>query len=380
MKIWVIGKAIPNAKNNFLGNFELEQARMLKKHGEDVVYIADDFRPINSIRRFGLHRVELKDIKAYEASFPIRGLHIPNCLTKVEPQICRSLYKRVEEGEGGLPDIIHVHFPSLINAGVHQYYQKIGVKIVATEHFAQVMEKKIQNPYLANLSWYVHNADAVISVGETLLNSIKEIAGNPKKSFVVPNVITSDFYYKKIERKDKSFTFIAISRLVKVKRVEDIIRAFAKLDNELEAEFRLKIVGGGELSNSLHNVIRELGLDDKVRLLGPLEPDKVAEEIRDSDAYVSASQVETFCVPVAEAMGCGKPVIADKSIGAASFINDSNGIKAELDSTDDICEAMKSLFARKERYDAVEISEYAYQHFSEDAVYSQLMGIYREII
>ena len=52
MKIWVIGKAIPNAENSFLGNFELEQARMLQKHGEDVVYIADDFRPINSIRRF----------------------------------------------------------------------------------------------------------------------------------------------------------------------------------------------------------------------------------------------------------------------------------------------------------------------------------------
>ena len=380
MKIWVIGKAIPNAKNNFLGNFELEQARMLQKHGEDVVYIADDFRPINSIRRFGSHKVDLKDIKAYEASFPIRGLHIPNCLTKVEPKICRRLYKKVEEAEGGLPDIIHVHFPSLINAGVHQYYQKRGVKIVVTEHFSQVMEKKIQNPYLSNLSWYAQNADAVISVGETLLNSIIDIAGKPKRSFVVPNVITEDFYYKESEPKNKPFTLIAISRLVKVKRVEEIIRAFAKLSTELDADLRLKIVGGGELRSTLQDVVNELRLNDKVKLLGPLEPEKVAEEIRSSDAYVSACQLETFCVPVAEAMGCGKPVIADISIGAAPYINDSNGIKAELDSIDDICEAMKALYARRGQYNACEISEYAYQHFSEDAVYNQLGNIYREII
>ena len=162
MKIWVIGKAIPCAKNSFFGNFELEQARMLQKHGEDVVYIADDFRPINSVRRFGIHKVGLKDISAYEVSFPIRGLKIPNCLTKIEPKLCLKLYEKVEEAEGGLPDIIHVHFPSIINAGVHEYYKKRGDRIVTTEHYTQVMQKNISEPYLSNLAWYTQNADAVI--------------------------------------------------------------------------------------------------------------------------------------------------------------------------------------------------------------------------
>lgn len=380
MKIWVIGKAIPNAKNSFLGNFELEQARMLQKHGEKVVYIANDFRPINSIRRFGLHKTDLKDIKAYEASLPIRGFNNSICINKFEPKICRNLYKRIEENEGGIPDIIHVHFPSLINSGVHEYYQKRGVKIVTTEHYSQVMNKKLSEPWLSNLTWYAHNADAVLCVSDILLDSLKEIAGVPQNSFVVPNVITSDFYYKEHLKKNDCFTFIAISRLVKVKRVDKIIKAFAKLEKELNTGLKLKIVGGGELRNKLQDEVNKLGLDKKVKILGPLLPEKVAEEIQSSDAYISACQSETFCVPIAEAMGCGKPVIADESAGAAPYINDSNGIKASLNTVNDIVAAMKSLYMRRETYDPKKISEYAQQNFSEDSVYYQLKGIYREII
>ena len=379
MKIWVIGKAIPNAENSFLGNFELEQARMLQKHGEDVVYIADDFRPINSIRRFGLHKVNLTDIKAYEASIPIRGFNNSFCINKLEPKICRNFYKRIENNEGGIPDIIHVHFPSVINSGVHEYYQKRGVKIVVTEHYTQVMNKKLSEPWLSNLAWYAHNADAVISVSEILLDSLKEIAGVPQKSFVVPNVITSDFNFIECQKKTDGFTFIAISRLVKVKRVEEIIKAFAKLEKELDADINLKIVGGGELRNKLQDDVNKLGLDRKVKILGPLVPEKVAEEIRSSDAYISACQLETFCVPIAEAMGCGKPVIADVSVGAAPFINESNGITAKLDTVSDIVTAMKSLYMRRETYKEKAISEYAQQIFSEDAVYNRLKEIYLEI-
>lgn len=376
MKIWVIGKAIPNAKNNFLGNFELEQARMLQKHGEDVVYIANDFRPINCLRRFGMHKVISDSVTAYEVSLPLRGFGIPNCMSSLEPKICKKLYKTVEKEEGGFPDIIHVHFPSLINSGVHEYYQKLGVKIIVTEHYSQVLLKRLSEPYLTNLQWYTRNADAVISVSDILMNSIIEIAGEPKKTFIVPNIISTKFCYKASNHNNFEFTFIAINRLIKEKRVDYIIKAFAKLRNELKANLKLKIVGGGELLSQLQDIVNQLQLKNSVELLGPLEPDKVADEIRLSDAYVSASKIETFCVPAAEAMACGKPVIVDASIGIASFVNESNGFKTELDTVDDIVLAMKKIFENRDFYNAINISDYALKNFSMNSVYKQIRKIY----
>ena len=40
MKIWVIGRGFPVKKNNMKGSFEFEQAQMLARHGNEVIYMA----------------------------------------------------------------------------------------------------------------------------------------------------------------------------------------------------------------------------------------------------------------------------------------------------------------------------------------------------
>ena len=52
MKIWVIGRNYPEPSNNMSGSFEIEQAKMLQKYGNNVQYICCSFHPIKKIKNW----------------------------------------------------------------------------------------------------------------------------------------------------------------------------------------------------------------------------------------------------------------------------------------------------------------------------------------
>jgi D-inositol-3-phosphate glycosyltransferase len=106
---------------------------------------------------------------------------------------------------------------------------------------------------------------------------------------------------------------VTVGRLVERKGVETIVRALAELsDTEL-------IVAGGppaaELAGCpeavrLRAVAREVGVEDRVSLLGGVSPDRVPELLRSADIAVFTPWYEPFGIAPVEAMACGVPVVA----------------------------------------------------------------------
>ncbi len=100
---------------------------------------------------------------------------------------------------------------------------------------------------------------------------------------------------------------VTMGRLSPEKRVEMLIRAFARIAGDLP-EWDLEIHGDGPLHDTLAAVIEQLGLGGRVSLHGfTNDPYGV---LMDSDLYVSASTVEGFGNSIWEAMACGVPVVA----------------------------------------------------------------------
>jgi glycosyltransferase involved in cell wall biosynthesis len=100
---------------------------------------------------------------------------------------------------------------------------------------------------------------------------------------------------------------VAAGRLVKIKRYDLLIRAFAKVVAE-HPDWQLRIYGGGEENDALRALVLELGLHNNVLMMGkyaPLDPEW-------AKGAVSASPAarEPFGMTLVEAMRCGLPVVS----------------------------------------------------------------------
>lgn len=98
---------------------------------------------------------------------------------------------------------------------------------------------------------------------------------------------------------------VAIGRLVSYKGYEVFLRAMQHVDADAV------IVGEGQLKDDLKRLAEQLGILDRVRFLGVLEPDEVKQYVHAAKvlAFPSVTEAEAFGLVQLEAMSAGKPVV-----------------------------------------------------------------------
>lgn len=105
---------------------------------------------------------------------------------------------------------------------------------------------------------------------------------------------------------DAKDVIVSVGRLTRPKDFPTLIRAFAALTRDRPA--RLLILGEGEDRPALEKLVRELSLQDEVRLPGfVVNP---YAYMRRASVFVLSSQWEGFGLVVAEALACGTPVVS----------------------------------------------------------------------
>ena len=82
-----------------------------------------------------------------------------------------------------------MHYPAMAYYESFAKLRDRGVKIVATEHWTNVLCKDVTPDNMRSLKWFVDNADAFICVGEPLKQSVIELTGTSRQIDVVPNVV-----------------------------------------------------------------------------------------------------------------------------------------------------------------------------------------------
>ena len=375
MRIWVIGRKYPTPENNMIGSFELEQAQMLAKRGIEVIYPVLDIRSIKKWRKFGFLTSDAQGVTVEKLSVPVGGLLSKLTRGKIKQLLTKKLYSHLVN-KYGTPDIIHIHYPSIFNPAPFAALQAQGVRLVVTEHYTKVQKKELSEKLLNNLTWFAKHADAFLCVGEPLKKSIEELTGTDRPIRVVPNVVSSLFTYRPEQRtENQDFRFVAAGRLVACKCFDLLINAFMDAFGGQE-HMLLDIIGNGEEYDHLKKIIEERGAQKQVTLLGVMNREKVAAYFQKCDALVLSSNLETFGVPVIEAMASGLPVVTSDAIGFMSYINKNNGIAFPADDRVSLMEAMKTLYQDYQRYDLRSISEEAQNNFGEDSVFNMLYSIY----
>jgi N-acetyl-alpha-D-glucosaminyl L-malate synthase BshA len=107
-----------------------------------------------------------------------------------------------------------------------------------------------------------------------------------------------------------------ISNFRPVKRVTDVVRAFKRITEQVDA--RLIMIGEGPERMSAVSVGRQLGLTDKITYLGVCG--NIEEILPSADLVFQPSEHESFGLVPLEAMACGVPVIGTASGGIVEVV------------------------------------------------------------
>lgn len=229
----------------------------------------------------------------------------------------------------------------------------------------------------------------ITAVSEWLARETVSIFSLSRQPRVIPNFFDPQkFYPRSVNRRmlaaDHEKIIMHISNFRPVKRVTDVVRAFRKILERVEA--RLIFVGDGPERISAVSVARQLNIADRITHLGNVT--NIEELLTAADLVFQPSEHESFGLVPLEAMACEVPVLATASGGIVEVVE--NGVTGYLVEVGDI-EAMAAraieILSHPER--AKEMGRRARQHVLEyftpdriipryEALYTQVLALHRQ--
>ena len=239
-------------------------------------------------------------------------------------------------------DILHVHYaiPHASAAFSAQQILKtrnIDLPFITTLHGTDITLLGKDKSFQPVIEFAINQSDSVTAVSESLKEDTYQFFDIKKDIEVIPNFIDPSLYHfaEDIELRaqfaEKDEVIIThISNFRKVKRVDDVIRIFEGVQQQLSA--KLLMVGDGPELHQVKNLARELGISDKVFFLGK---SKRIEQITSiSDVFLLPSETESFGLVALEAMASGVAVVSS-NVGGLPEVN-KDGVTGFLNEVGDI--------------------------------------------
>lgn len=364
-----------------LGSFFREQALALKNAGCNVVVLDATLQSMKNLKEKKLFSIQKKNdegLVTYSYLMPSFGLmRMPKIGAKIYAHNLKKLFRSIIK-DGHKVDVIHAH--SFYSAGVAatRLGKKYGIPVVVTEHSSDIISRKLDVQKTDLLKETVENSEKFICVGNGLKNAVIEYIQTEKDITVIPNIVDKIFNYKE-EKTSDIFHFVSIGNLIQRKRFDLTIHAFARIfkDNH---KVMLTIIGDGPLKDELKTLAKERGVENQVIFTGRMDRNNVAQELQRANAFVLASDYETFGVVYIEAMACGTPVIGTRNGGADDIINDTCGILVDTDDVLQLANAMKQIYSTYNNYDKKHIASQCVSQYGEEAITTQLKAVYNDIL
>ena len=138
------------------------------------------------------------------------------------------------------------------------------------------------------------------------------------------------------------------SNFRKVKRIEDVVKIFDYLQQNIDA--KLLLIGDGPERMKIEKLCRKLNLSKKVIFTGKT---KFIEKLFSiSDLFLLPSETESFGLVALEAMACGVPVISSNSGGLPEVnMNGVTGYLKDVGSVKEMANCALKIILDDERYE-----------------------------
>ncbi|MCS6969398.1 MAG: N-acetyl-alpha-D-glucosaminyl L-malate synthase BshA [Planctomycetota bacterium] len=227
-------------------------------------------------------------------------------------------------------DIVHSHYaiPHAVSALLaRQVLAERGrrLRLVTTLHGTDITLVGREPGYHRLTSYAIAQQDAITAPSRWLAEAtVRDFAIASERIAVIPNAVDLERFRPLPEAPARRWlaprgeaVLVHVSNFRPVKRVEQVVEAFAVLRRRLPAV--LALVGDGPELPKAEQLARELGVRDDVRILGQQRPEAILQA---SDLFLLPSIAESFGLAALEALACGVPVIGYAAGGLPEVVED----------------------------------------------------------
>lgn len=333
----------------------------LKEYGHKVIVLSD--KPLNQ-KKF-IHVFGRKISIDQQMVFPLRFFSATNYHNLYTDAIrCLTLKSKCE--------VLVDTFSNAILPGMNvSYFQGFPL-----------LKRLKKYPYLRNKIFFSLYQNSLIARKEKLKNKLLlanstfsadaiRAEFNIEPHILYPSVSNYISNLKKVElEKQRKYNVVTVARISEVKNLQ-IIPSIAKLTNK---EITYTIVGlrdSEKVLNSLLNLIKKLGLSERVNIRTNVRRDHLKKILLSSRVFLHTSINEPFGISIVEAMASGCIPVVHNSGGPKDFVPSSqrfNDVKEAADLIEKSVDRWSSIQAKK-------FSKMA-ERFNEDNFSKQFINIF----
>jgi glycosyltransferase involved in cell wall biosynthesis len=294
-------------------------------------------------------------------------------------------------------DIVHVHghpyISSYIACKIAKKYKK---PLILTQHNTFIDFQSWLNIVEHLNDWVVgrmvlKDADKVITVSRKTMEYVLKLGADKSKTSVMYNGVDQNFFYpmNKEKSRDKlglpenKMLILTVRRLVYKNGLDTLIESASLLARDFP-NLLFIVIGNGPDRKFITNRIRQLGVNDNVRLAGFVPEELLPLYYNAADYFViPSSSGEGLPMVLLEAMACGLPVIATTVGGTPEIIKDMvNGALVPPRNQEALAQAISKLLSLKKESQAIRIEnrKTVEANFNWDKNLHQLIEIYEEFL
>lgn len=269
-------------------------------------------------------------------------------LFEYQPYETELASKMVDVVEHEQLDLLHVHYaiPHASAAFMAQQILKsrgVNIPFITTLHGTDITLVGRDKSFEPVITFCLNQSNAVTAVSESLKQDTYKHFATSREIKVIPNFIhnfAEDPLVQDLERRrkyaqDDERIICHVSNFRKVKRVEDVVRVFHKINKTVKS--RLLLIGDGPERYNVELLCRELGTCDRVMMVGKIRD--AANLMSLSDLFLLPSQTESFGLAALEAMAVGVPVISSNTGGIPEVNKQGySGYLSEVGNVDEMAE------------------------------------------
>lgn len=171
---------------------------------------------------------------------------------------------------------------------------------------------------------------------------------------------------------EDAFLLLSVGELNENKNHQIVIRTLAELN---DPSIHYAIAGNGALAEYLTVLAEQLGVADRVHLLGYRRD--VAELYKTADVYVLPSLREGLNVSIMEAMASGLPVVCNRIRGNTDLVNTLTGVLCSTHNACDLLSAIQCLRTNRQlREEMGRAGSRSAERFSVGEVNREMLKVY----
>jgi teichuronic acid biosynthesis glycosyltransferase TuaC len=238
----------------------------------------------------------------------------------------------------------HYYYPDGVSAALVSRLLKLPLTITARGTDITLIPHYVLPRQM--ILWAAKVAKYNLAVCEALRQRMVDMGFNAEHSRVFRNGVDLELF-RPLQRADlrekwnvNGKLLICAGNLIELKGHHLVIESLENLPG-----YQLFIVGNGEWETKLRELAVRLGVDDRVRFVGEVKQEQLAELYNCADALVLASSREGWANVLLEAMACGTPVVATNIWGTPEVVRTTDaGVLCSERSVQGIVDGVRRLF------------------------------------